>query len=184
MGLKTEKLRVLERQLEKLKNTLKECTKAVNDCNQALGEGEKVLQMCEEQLREFSESFCEAVKEMEMVLRGLENYIEKIVRDIFAKTGAIVGGTVGTFVLPVIGTAIGAAVGWGVGRMLDVARGETIDQRQKKLQLELETKKRTLTNCKATEKSAKQELEKLMPKPTTPMWMPAWNIQYGRNVAY
>ena len=184
LGLKTEKLRDLERQLEKLKKTLEKCTKAVNDCNQALGEGEKVLQMCEEQLREFSESFSEVVKEMEKVLGKLENNVGVIERNLCAITGAVLGSIAGTAVLPVIGTAIGGAVGLVAGKAIDVARGETIDQKQEKLRLELETKKRTLTNCKATQRSAKQELEKLMSKPTTPMWMPAWNIQYGRNVAY
>ena len=157
----------------------------MDECSQALGETEGYLRDCVNQLKVVSGSFGEVVKGMKMVLKRLKDDVAKMERNLCATAGLVVGGVAGTAVLPVIGMAIGAAVGWGVGKVINVARGEKIDQ--EKLQREIEMKKRTLTNCRVTEKSANLELEELMrisSKSIIPAWIPAWNIQYGRNAAY
>ena len=167
LGVKEETFQALEQQLKKLKNTLEECRKAVEDFDQVLREGENDLQKCEEQLREFSESFSEAVKGTEEFLKWLEDslgQIEKRAEDMLrgslagglvgAMTAAGAGAAVGSATLPVVGTLIGA----GIGAVVGVVSGMNDD---KKSRSEIEDRKRRLQKCKDTEEQAKYELEKL-----------------------
>ena len=167
LGVKEETFQALEQQLRKLKNTLEDCRKAVEDFDQALREGRNDLQKCEEQLREFSESFGEVAKGAEMLLKWLEENLaqmEKIAEDMLkgslaggligGVTAAGVGAAAGTTVVPVVGTIVGVLIGGAVG----VVRGMNDD---KKSRDKIKARKERLQKCKDIEEQAKSELQEL-----------------------
>ena len=120
IGVKSEKLEDLHKQMMELKVIVDECKRTKHDCDEVYQEAVKSYKAWEEQMNNLIFSFEENIK----VMRGKESVFKRAVLTVVGITyGALVGAEIGTGVVPVIGTLVGAflggAIGFGVGALAD-----------------------------------------------------------------
>ena len=118
LGVDQSKLNKLDEEVENVKTTLQECTKARKDCAKVYENGNRNLQQSrykvEIMLRSFG-NFMSHVRHMEEQLRSREEEAKSLLENIM--TGAAYGASVGNKILPIIGYIPGGVVG-GIGGLI------------------------------------------------------------------
>ena len=160
LGVDQTKLDKVDEEVENVKTTLHECTKARKECAKVYDNGNRNLQQSRHKVQEMLTSFrnfTSHVKRMEEQLRRSQEEEESLLAKMMK--GAAYGAYVGDQILPIIGYIPGGVIG-GVGGLIK-GLFEDKEHLSRQLQESIDNSKRMIRNCGEILERADKESEEL-----------------------
>jgi chromosome segregation ATPase len=160
LGIDESKLNKLDEEVENVKTTLHECTKARKDCEKVYENGRHNLQQSKVKVEKLLASFgnfTTHVRRMEEQLRSEEEAAKSLMESIME--GAANGADIGNRFFPIIGYIPGGIIG-GVGGLIK-GLVEDRERLRRELQENLDNSRRMIRNCEEILARADQESAEL-----------------------
>ena len=160
LGVDQTKLDKLDNEVENVKTTLHECTKARKDCAKVYENGNRNLKQSRQQVNKLLssfENFISHVKSMEAQLRSEEQEAMSLLE--YIKTGAAYGAKIGNRILPIIGYYPGGLIG-GVGGLIN-GLFQHNTRLMRELQENIDNSRRMIRNCEEILARADEESSEL-----------------------
>ena len=159
IGIKKEKIEELNKQLEKLKRSVKKC-------NKLLDESSDVTQMCKSDLDNWTIEITTFIKSLAENIKQMKETEPEYIQAMYvlfgiaggAVAGGVSGAVFGTALLPGIGTAVGAGIGATIGTFSGLIWGSIKgDEERKKVERKVRNYRETISKAQAKH-STLQEL--------------------------
>ena len=160
LGIDQSKLDKLDEEVDNVKTTLHECTKARQDCAKVYKDGRQNLQQSKGKIQILLNSFGDFtthVRRMEEQLRSEEEAAKSLLESIVE--GAAYGANLGNRLLPIIGYIPGGFIG-GVGGLIK-GLFEDRERLTRELQDSIANSRRMIRNCEEILTRADQESDEL-----------------------
>ena len=160
LGIDQSKLDKLDEEVDNVKTTLHECTKARKDCAKVYEDGHQNLQQSQGKIQKLLKSFgdfAKHVRRMEEQVRRDEEAAKSLLESI--AEGAAYGANRGHYLLPYIGYITGGIIG-GVGGLIKGLVEENT-RLTKELQDSIANSRRMIRNCEEILTRADQESDEL-----------------------